>query len=61
MKSTVIFTCQQCGHERAKWYGKCPECGEWNTFVESIKENSKVKSQKSKPYLKDQKETKPQR
>lgn len=29
-----IFFCGNCGHESAKWLGKCPACGEWNTFVE---------------------------
>lgn len=38
------FFCQQCGHESAKWLGKCPSCGSWNTFVEEIlqKEESKT-------------------
>lgn len=29
-----IFFCSNCGYESAKWLGKCPACGEWNTFVE---------------------------
>ena len=29
-----IFFCSNCGHESAKWLGKCPACSEWNTFVE---------------------------
>lgn len=32
MKTT--FVCNNCGNESAKWYGKCPACGEWNTFEE---------------------------
>src|SRR6185436_14444371 len=32
-KSTV-FACTQCGHESAKWHGRCPGCEEWNTLVE---------------------------
>ncbi|MDR7543946.1 MAG: DNA repair protein RadA [Armatimonadota bacterium] len=28
------YVCQQCGHESAKWLGRCPACGEWNTLVE---------------------------
>jgi len=28
------YVCQQCGHESAKWLGRCPVCGEWNTLVE---------------------------
>jgi len=30
----TIFVCQTCGYETPKWMGKCPECGEWNSFVE---------------------------
>lgn len=28
------FSCQSCGYQSAKWMGKCPDCSEWNTFVE---------------------------
>ena len=28
------FFCRNCGYESAKWVGKCPSCGEWNTFIE---------------------------
>jgi DNA repair protein RadA/Sms len=30
----TIYACQQCGHQSPKWLGKCPDCGEWNSFVE---------------------------
>src|SRR6185503_7020059 len=33
-KPETIFACQACGHQSRKWLGKCPECGEWNSFVE---------------------------
>ena len=29
-----FFACQSCGAQSQKWLGKCPDCGEWNTFVE---------------------------
>ncbi len=32
------FTCQECGYESAKWLGKCPSCGQWNTFVEEAED-----------------------
>lgn len=35
-KSKSIFYCQRCGAESAKWVGRCPACGEWNTYVEEI-------------------------
>jgi DNA repair protein RadA/Sms len=31
---TNIFECQSCGYGSAKWLGRCPECGSWNSFVE---------------------------
>ena len=30
------FFCQNCGAQSPKWIGKCPSCGEWNTYVEEI-------------------------
>ena len=33
-KPTTKFVCSACGYECAKWMGKCPSCGEWNTLVE---------------------------
>ena len=33
-KSETIFVCQNCSYQSAKWLGKCPECGEWNSLVE---------------------------
>ncbi|MEK7526508.1 MAG: DNA repair protein RadA [Patescibacteria group bacterium] len=32
------YICQQCGYESTKWMGKCPDCGTWNSFVESVVE-----------------------
>lgn len=29
------FVCQQCGSESPKWLGRCPDCGQWNTFAEA--------------------------
>jgi DNA repair protein RadA/Sms len=29
-----IFACQECGNQSSKWLGRCPECGNWNTYVE---------------------------
>ncbi|HEY0366098.1 MAG TPA: hypothetical protein VGC73_06475, partial [Pyrinomonadaceae bacterium] len=34
MKKETVFVCQNCGHKAGKWFGKCPECGEWNSLVE---------------------------
>ena len=46
-KIRTKFVCQECGYETAKWLGKCPSCGEWNTFVEEIESKDKdAKSQR---------------
>ncbi|MBE9513370.1 MAG: DNA repair protein RadA [Chloroflexi bacterium] len=34
-KPGTIFVCQQCGKESLKWLGRCPNCRQWNTFVET--------------------------
>ena len=33
-KAKTVWFCSNCGNEYAKWMGKCPACGEWNTMVE---------------------------
>jgi len=30
----TIFACQECGNQSTKWVGRCPECGNWNSYVE---------------------------
>ena len=30
-----VFRCSSCGREEPKWLGRCPECGEWNTLIET--------------------------
>ena len=34
MKSKTVFVCSNCGNETAKWSGRCPACGQWNTLEE---------------------------
>src|SRR4051794_6478878 len=34
MARSAVFVCAQCGHESAKWHGRCPGCEEWNTMAE---------------------------
>ena len=41
MKSDILFSCTECGREMAKWMGRCPGCGEWNTVVEKDARRSK--------------------
>lgn len=49
-KVKTVWYCSSCGNESAKWLGKCPACGEWNTFVEekvSTKSSSKSGEKRS--------------
>jgi DNA repair protein RadA/Sms len=33
-RASVVFSCRSCGAASPKWLGRCPECGEWNSYVE---------------------------
>jgi len=33
-RPSTVFVCQECGAQAAKWLGKCPDCGAWNSYVE---------------------------
>lgn len=35
-KSKTVYVCSNCGNDSPKWIGKCPICGEWNTYVEEV-------------------------
>ncbi|MCE2845755.1 MAG: DNA repair protein RadA [Sphingobacteriales bacterium] len=60
-RAKTVFYCQSCGANAPKWIGKCPSCGEWNTYAEEVvqvapKENqwrtdSRKESKASKPRL----------
>jgi DNA repair protein RadA/Sms len=32
----MAFVCEQCGHRSVKWFGRCPSCGQWDSFVEDV-------------------------
>ena len=40
-KTHSKYTCQSCGYEAARWIGKCPSCGSWNSFVEELLSSKK--------------------
>ena len=47
------YVCTSCGYYSSKWYGKCPECNEWNTFEEQAVEStvdSKTTVKRRKSY-----------
>ncbi len=39
MKARVstVFACQGCGAVSSKWLGRCPDCGEWNSYIEEVR------------------------
>lgn len=39
-KTKTKFVCSECGYESPKWLGKCPECSQWNTFVEELEQKA---------------------
>jgi len=45
------FVCQNCGHTSPQWVGRCPSCGEWNTFVEEV-QVAESSSSKNKSLVK---------
>src|SRR5579863_4771945 len=55
-KTKTTFFCQNCGAQSTKWVGKCPNCGEWNTYVEEVIKKEKSDKQaysitSDKPHL----------
>ena len=50
-KEKSVFFCQKCGYESAKWLGKCPGCGQWNTFVEELVSKQKKDSSRTTPSV----------
>ena len=41
------FICQECGHISLRWLGRCPDCNQWNSFVEEMVISEKGKQQHS--------------
>ncbi len=46
-KPKTVYVCSECGYESPKWYGKCPDCGEWNTLMEEIRAPEPASSRRS--------------
>ena len=49
-KAKSVFFCTECGNETAKWAGKCPSCGAWNTIVEQESSPKNNRSHASSRY-----------
>jgi DNA repair protein RadA/Sms len=54
-KVKTAFFCRNCGAQSARWIGKCPSCGEWNTYDEEIVE----KSSGSRPVIRRTTQSRP--
>ncbi|MDY5046266.1 MAG: DNA repair protein RadA, partial [Treponema porcinum] len=39
---SVVYKCSGCGYSQPRWLGRCPECGEWNSFEECIVDSNAV-------------------
>ncbi len=53
-KHKTFYRCQACGAVSVKWLGRCPDCGQWNTFVEEKapeKAKNSVRAEPSEPLL----------
>ena len=50
MKTKSVFICSSCGYQSAKWLGKCPSCGEWNTLEEQVLLQETTNKTSNKPY-----------
>ncbi len=48
-KTRTRFVCQQCGYSTPRWSGRCPECDQWNTLVETVEERSSASLARATP------------
>ncbi|MEP6993595.1 MAG: DNA repair protein RadA [Acidobacteriota bacterium] len=39
-RSSIVFACQTCGAQSPKWLGRCPDCGQWNSYIEEASAES---------------------
>jgi len=51
-KQKTVYECIECGYKSAKWLGKCPACGSWESFVEVKETKSQTTAAKKSPVLK---------
>lgn len=56
-KVKTAFFCSNCGYESAKWLGKCPSCGNWNTFIQEVVQRDNSKKENSWKELNEESRT----
>ena len=49
-KAKTIFFCSSCGASSPKWMGKCPQCGEWNTYQEEVIQKETAAEEKRRSW-----------
>lgn len=58
-KTKTVYLCSNCGADSPKWIGKCPACGEWNTYVEEVVAKAPASGSRSVPGLNDRERMRP--
>lgn len=58
-KAKTIYICSNCGADSPKWIGKCPSCGEWNSYVEEISVKESPAQKRIIPGLADKEKVRP--
>jgi DNA repair protein RadA/Sms len=53
-RAKAIYVCQQCGAQSLKWVGRCPDCGEWNSMVETVESRDTSPPSSVRPHVKPQ-------
>ena len=60
-KEKTVYVCSNCGQESPKWVGKCPSCGEWNTYVEEVVSTKSAAGGRGEFGTMEQSKVRPQR
>ena len=60
-KTKSVYFCNNCGAESPKWIGRCPVCGEWNTYVEEVVSAKPASTGKGGYSLSGESKVRPQR
>lgn len=59
-KTKTVYVCSNCGADSPKWQGKCPSCGEWNTYVEEVVLKDSASAKRAIHGLSDSDKARPQ-
>jgi DNA repair protein RadA/Sms len=48
-RASTVFACQSCGATSPKWLGRCPDCAEWNSYVEELRGETPAETAEAVP------------